>query len=96
MNKEVETQNAPLQETEASQVQVSCFCDGRPPIRECENNRPVLKCGDMFALLTPSGNFRSGLTDEEGVVRLTRRGLLLSNEVFARFLEVEKRELQMQ
>jgi len=36
------------------------------------------------------------LTDEEGVVRLTRRGLLLSNEVFARFLEVEKQELQMQ
>jgi oxygen-independent coproporphyrinogen-3 oxidase len=36
------------------------------------------------------------LTDEEGIVRLTRRGLLLSNEVFARFLEVEKQELQMQ
>jgi oxygen-independent coproporphyrinogen III oxidase len=36
------------------------------------------------------------LTDEEGVVRLTRRGLLFSNEVFARFLEVEKQELQMQ
>jgi oxygen-independent coproporphyrinogen III oxidase len=36
------------------------------------------------------------LTDEQGVVRLTRRGLLLSNEVFARFLEVEEQELQMQ
>ncbi len=30
------------------------------------------------------------LTDEEGVVRLTRRGVLFSNEVFARFLGVEK------
>jgi oxygen-independent coproporphyrinogen III oxidase len=36
------------------------------------------------------------LTDEQGVVRLTRRGLLFSNEVFARFLEVEEQELQMQ
>jgi oxygen-independent coproporphyrinogen-3 oxidase len=36
------------------------------------------------------------LTEEEGVVRLTRRGLLFSNEVFARFLEVEEQELQMQ
>jgi oxygen-independent coproporphyrinogen-3 oxidase len=36
------------------------------------------------------------LTDQEGVVRLTRRGLLLSNEVFAHFLEVEEQELQMQ
>jgi putative oxygen-independent coproporphyrinogen III oxidase len=36
------------------------------------------------------------LTDEDGVVRLTRRGLLLSNEVFAHFLEVEEPELQMQ
>jgi oxygen-independent coproporphyrinogen III oxidase len=36
------------------------------------------------------------LTDELGVVRLTRRGLLFSNEVFARFLEVEEQELQMQ
>ena len=36
------------------------------------------------------------LTDEEGVVRLTRRGLLFSNDVFARFLEVEEQELQMQ
>jgi oxygen-independent coproporphyrinogen III oxidase len=35
------------------------------------------------------------LTDEQGVVRLTRRGLLFSNEVFARFLEVEEQELQM-
>jgi oxygen-independent coproporphyrinogen-3 oxidase len=36
------------------------------------------------------------LADEEGVVRLTRRGLLFSNEVFARFLEVEEQELQLQ
>jgi oxygen-independent coproporphyrinogen III oxidase len=36
------------------------------------------------------------VTDEAGVVRLTRRGLLFSNEVFARFLEVEEQELQMQ
>jgi oxygen-independent coproporphyrinogen-3 oxidase len=36
------------------------------------------------------------LTEEEGVVRLTRRGLLFSNEVFARFLGVEEQELQMQ
>ena len=36
------------------------------------------------------------LTDEQGVVRLTRRGLLFSNEVFARFLEVEEQELQIQ
>ena len=36
------------------------------------------------------------LTEEEGVVRLTRRGVLFSNEVFARFLEVEEQELQMQ
>jgi oxygen-independent coproporphyrinogen III oxidase len=36
------------------------------------------------------------LTEEEGVVRLTRRGLLFSNEVFARFIEVEEQELQMQ
>jgi oxygen-independent coproporphyrinogen-3 oxidase len=36
------------------------------------------------------------LTDQEGVVRLTRRGLLFSNEVFARFLEAEERELQTQ
>jgi oxygen-independent coproporphyrinogen-3 oxidase len=36
------------------------------------------------------------LTEEQGVVRLTRRGLLFSNEVFARFLEVEEQELQMQ
>jgi oxygen-independent coproporphyrinogen III oxidase len=35
------------------------------------------------------------LTDEEGAVRLTRRGLLFSNDVFARFLEVEEQELQM-
>ena len=34
------------------------------------------------------------LTEDDGVVRLTRRGLLFSNEVFARFLEVE--ELQTQ
>jgi oxygen-independent coproporphyrinogen III oxidase len=33
------------------------------------------------------------LTDEAGVVRLTRRGVLFSNEVFARFLS-EKEELQ--
>jgi oxygen-independent coproporphyrinogen III oxidase len=36
------------------------------------------------------------LTDEQGVVRLTRRGLLFSNEVFVRFLEVEEQELQLQ
>jgi oxygen-independent coproporphyrinogen-3 oxidase len=36
------------------------------------------------------------LTEEQGVVRLTRRGLLFSNEVFARFLEVEEQELQLQ
>jgi oxygen-independent coproporphyrinogen-3 oxidase len=36
------------------------------------------------------------VTDHEGVVRLTRRGLLFSNDVFARFLEVEEQELQMQ
>ena len=36
------------------------------------------------------------LTDQEGAVRLTRRGLLFSNDVFARFLEVEEQELQMQ
>jgi oxygen-independent coproporphyrinogen-3 oxidase len=35
------------------------------------------------------------LTDEEGVMRLTRRGLLFSNEVFAHFLSVET-ELQPQ
>jgi oxygen-independent coproporphyrinogen-3 oxidase len=36
------------------------------------------------------------LTEKGGVVRLTRRGLLFSNDVFARFLEVEEQELQMQ
>jgi oxygen-independent coproporphyrinogen-3 oxidase len=41
------------------------------------------------------------LTDEAGMVRLTRRGLLFSNDVFARFLgvgelEVGEQELQMQ
>jgi oxygen-independent coproporphyrinogen-3 oxidase len=36
------------------------------------------------------------LTEEEGVVRLTRRGMLFSNDVFARFLAVEEPELQMQ
>jgi oxygen-independent coproporphyrinogen III oxidase len=36
------------------------------------------------------------LAEEEDVVRLTRRGLLFSNEVFARFLEVEEQELQTQ
>ena len=34
------------------------------------------------------------LTEEEGVVRLTRRGMLFSNDVFARFLAVEEPELQ--
>jgi glycogen debranching enzyme len=29
--------------------------------------RPVLKCGDMFALFDSSGSFRSGLLDEEGL-----------------------------
>src|ERR1700733_2485571 len=36
------------------------------------------------------------LTDANGVVSLTRRGVLLSNDVFDRFLEVEEQELQMQ
>jgi oxygen-independent coproporphyrinogen III oxidase len=36
------------------------------------------------------------LTDEEGVARLTRRGMLFSNDVFSRFLSVEAAELQMQ
>jgi oxygen-independent coproporphyrinogen-3 oxidase len=36
------------------------------------------------------------LAEEDGVVRLTRRGLLFSNDVFARFLEVEEPELQLQ
>jgi coproporphyrinogen III oxidase-like Fe-S oxidoreductase len=35
------------------------------------------------------------LTDEQGTVRLTRRGILFSNEVFARFLNPEP-ELQVQ
>jgi oxygen-independent coproporphyrinogen III oxidase len=55
-------------------------------IDRVENFLPVVRELCQLALLT----------DEEGVVRLTRRGLLLSNEVFARFLEVEKQELQMQ
>jgi glycogen debranching enzyme len=29
--------------------------------------RPVLKCGDMFALFDPAGSFRSGLQNEEGL-----------------------------
>jgi oxygen-independent coproporphyrinogen III oxidase len=36
------------------------------------------------------------LTDQEGVVCLTQRGLLFSNDVFARFLGVEEPELQSQ
>jgi oxygen-independent coproporphyrinogen-3 oxidase len=36
------------------------------------------------------------LTDEQGVVRLTQRGLLFSNDVFARFLGVEEPVLQLQ
>jgi oxygen-independent coproporphyrinogen-3 oxidase len=36
------------------------------------------------------------LTDQEGMVCLTRRGLLFSNDVFARFLGVEEPELQLQ
>jgi oxygen-independent coproporphyrinogen III oxidase len=36
------------------------------------------------------------LTNEEGIVRLTRRGMLFSNDVFARFLAVEEPELQVQ
>jgi oxygen-independent coproporphyrinogen-3 oxidase len=36
------------------------------------------------------------LTDHEGVVCLTQRGLLFSNDVFARFLGVEEPELQLQ
>jgi oxygen-independent coproporphyrinogen III oxidase len=51
-----------------------------------ENFRPVVRELCQLELLT----------EEEGVVRLTRRGLLFSNEVFARFLEVEEQELQMQ
>ena len=35
------------------------------------------------------------LTDQEGVVCLTQRGLLFSNDVFARFLGVEEPELQL-
>jgi oxygen-independent coproporphyrinogen-3 oxidase len=35
------------------------------------------------------------LADEEGMVRLTRRGLLFSNDVFARFLGVGEHELEM-
>jgi hypothetical protein len=35
------------------------------------------------------------LTDEAGLVRLTSRGVLFSNEVFARFLGV-KEEFQIQ
>jgi oxygen-independent coproporphyrinogen-3 oxidase len=51
-----------------------------------ENFRPVVR--DLCRL---------GLvTEDEGVVRLTRRGVLFSNEVFARFLEAEERELQTQ
>jgi oxygen-independent coproporphyrinogen-3 oxidase len=51
-----------------------------------ENFRPVVRELCQLELLT----------DEQGVVRLTRRGLLFSNEVFARFLEVEEQELQTQ
>jgi oxygen-independent coproporphyrinogen III oxidase len=51
-----------------------------------ENFRPVVRELCQLELLT----------DERGVVRLTRRGLLFSNEVFARFLEVEEQELQTQ
>jgi oxygen-independent coproporphyrinogen-3 oxidase len=51
-----------------------------------ENFRPVVRELCQLELLT----------DEKGVLRLTRRGLLFSNEVFARFLEVEEQELQMQ
>jgi oxygen-independent coproporphyrinogen III oxidase len=36
------------------------------------------------------------LTDQEGSVRLTRRGMLFSNDVFARFLGVGETELQVQ
>ena len=36
------------------------------------------------------------LTDEQGVVRLTPRGLLFSNDVFARFLEVGEPAFQLQ
>ena len=35
------------------------------------------------------------LTDEEGMVSLTPRGVLFSNEVFARFLGVGEPELQV-
>jgi oxygen-independent coproporphyrinogen-3 oxidase len=51
-----------------------------------ENFRPVVRELCQLELLT----------DEQGVVRLTRRGLLFSNDVFARFLEVEEPALQMQ
>jgi len=51
-----------------------------------ENFRPVVRELCQLELLT----------DEQGVVRLTRRGLLFSNEVFARFLEGEEQELQTQ
>jgi glycogen debranching enzyme len=34
---------------------------------EHATKRPVLKCGDMFALFDPGGSFRSGLQNEEGL-----------------------------
>jgi oxygen-independent coproporphyrinogen-3 oxidase len=55
--------------------------------------------GDRVAHFRPVVRELCGLellTDEQGVVRLTPRGLLFSNDVFARFLEVEEQELQMQ
>jgi oxygen-independent coproporphyrinogen III oxidase len=51
-----------------------------------ENFRPVVRELCRLELLD----------DEQGVVRLTPRGLLFSNDVFARFLEVEEQALQMQ
>jgi len=35
--------------------------------KEHAAKRPVLKCGDMFALFDPGGSFHSGLQDEEGL-----------------------------
>jgi oxygen-independent coproporphyrinogen III oxidase len=55
--------------------------------------------GDRVEIFRPVVRELCGLqllTEEEGVVRLTRRGMLFSNDVFARFLAVEEPELQMQ
>ena len=38
-----------------------------PSSHERANNRPVLKCGDMFVLFESSGEIRSSLAEEEGL-----------------------------